>query len=101
MCRVALRGEALSENSQHAWIPRGLWLLLPVQQLISSLVTIGTFISSLLVGPFSSKFGRRAGLWVASVLNAVATAIMLGTTSVGALYFARLLLGMPTFIHAP
>lgn len=71
------------------------WAIDPtVQQLISSLMTIGTFVSSLLVGPFSSKFGRRVGLWVASLLNFVATAIMLGTTSVGALYFARLLLGM-------
>jgi MFS family permease len=56
-------------------------------------MTIGTFISSLLVGPFSSKFGRRAGLWSAAVLNFVATGIMLGTTSIGALYFARLMLG--------
>lgn len=64
-----------------------------VQQLISSLMTIGTFVSSLLVGPFSSKFGRRVGLWSASLLNFIATSIMLGTTSLGALYFARLLLG--------
>lgn len=71
------------------------WAIDPtVQQLISSLMTIGTFVSSLLVGPFSSKFGRRVGLWIAALLNFVATAIMLGTTSVGALYFARLLLGM-------
>ena len=65
-----------------------------VQQLISSLMTIGTLLGSLLVGPFSSKLGRKAGLWSASLLNAVATAIMLGTTSLGALYFARLLLGV-------
>ena len=70
------------------------WAIDPtVQQLISSLMTIGTFVSSLLVGPFSSKFGRRVGLWSASLLNFVATAIMLGSTSLGALYFARLLLG--------
>lgn len=56
-------------------------------------MTIGTFVSSLLVGPFSSKFGRKHGLWAATVLNYVATAIMLGTTNVGALYFARLVLG--------
>ena len=56
-------------------------------------MTIGTFVSSLLVGPLSSKFGRRVGLWMAAVLNFVATAVMLGTTSLGALYFARLLLG--------
>ena len=70
------------------------WAIDPtVQQLISSLMTIGTFVGSLLVGPFSVKLGRKHGLWAASLLNAVATAIMLGTTSVGALYFARLLLG--------
>ncbi|CAI4213280.1 unnamed protein product [Parascedosporium putredinis] len=71
------------------------WAIDPtVQQLISSLMTIGTFIGSLLVGPFSSKFGRRMGLWSAAVINAVSTAVMLGTTSVGALYFARFILGI-------
>ncbi|KAE9374674.1 general substrate transporter [Stipitochalara longipes BDJ] len=65
-----------------------------VQQLISSLMTIGTFVSSLLVGPLSAKFGRRHGLWFAAGLNAISTAIMLGTTSVAALYVARLLLGV-------
>lgn len=54
---------------------------------------IGTFLSSLLVGPLSGKFRRRHGLWAAAGLNAIATAIMLGTTSVGALYVARLILG--------
>ncbi|KAI3337506.1 MFS transporter [Xylariaceae sp. AK1471] len=73
----------------------GSWNIDPtVQQLVSSLMTIGTLISSLLVGPFSSRFGRKAGLWAASLLNFIATAIMLGTISVGALYFARLLLGI-------
>jgi MFS family permease len=64
-----------------------------VQQLISSLMTIGTFLSSLLVGPFSSRFGRRNGLWAAALLNFVATGIQLGTTSKAALYVARLILG--------
>jgi MFS family permease len=64
-----------------------------VQQLISSLMTIGTFIGSLLVGPFSNKLGRKHGLWGASFLNAIATAVMLGTTSKAALYIARLILG--------
>jgi MFS family permease len=56
-------------------------------------MTIGTFVSSLLVGPLSSKFGRRHGLWFAAGLNAISTAIMLSTTSVAALYVARLILG--------
>ncbi|KPI35550.1 Galactose transporter [Cyphellophora attinorum] len=71
------------------------WAIDPtVQQLISSLMTIGTFIGSLAVGPFSARFGRRYGLWAASAVNAVSTAIMLGTTNLGALYFARLILGI-------
>jgi hypothetical protein len=45
------------------------------------------------VGPVSTKIGRRHGLWATAGLNAISTAIMLGTTSVGALYVARLLLG--------
>lgn len=65
-----------------------------VQQLISSLMTVGTFLSSLMVGPFSAKFGRRHGLWAAALLNYVATGIQLGTTSKAALYFARILLGI-------
>ncbi|KIW84631.1 hypothetical protein Z517_00019 [Fonsecaea pedrosoi CBS 271.37] len=73
----------------------GTWNIDPtVQQLISSLMTIGTFVSSLLVGPFSAKFGRRHGLWAATLLNFVATSIQLGTRSKAALYVARLILGI-------
>ncbi|KIW86706.1 uncharacterized protein Z519_12692 [Cladophialophora bantiana CBS 173.52] len=73
----------------------GRWNIDPtVQQLISSLMTIGTFVSSLLVGPFSARFGRRQGLWAATILNFVATSIQLGTTSKAALYVARLILGI-------
>jgi hypothetical protein len=38
-----------------------------------------------MVGPLSTKFGRKDGLCFAADLNAIATAIMLGTTNVGAL----------------
>lgn len=64
-----------------------------VQQLISSLMVIGTFFSSLAVGPFSQRFGRRIGLWCAAIINFIAMGIMIGTTHVGLLYFARFLLG--------
>ncbi|KAK3311807.1 hypothetical protein B0H66DRAFT_609066 [Apodospora peruviana] len=46
-------------------------------------MTIGTFVGSLLVGPFSSSFGRRHGLWSATLMNFIATAIMIGTTKPG------------------
>jgi len=64
------------------------------QQLISSLLTLGSFISSLLAGVFASFFGRKVGIWSACALNAVAVAIQIGTTSKGAIYFGRLLLGL-------
>lgn len=58
------------------------------------MMTVGTFVSPLLVGPFSSKFGRKYGLWAATVLIYVAAGIQIGTSSKGVLYFARFLMGM-------
>ncbi|KAJ5928163.1 hypothetical protein N7466_007119 [Penicillium verhagenii] len=64
-----------------------------VQQLITSLLTLGSFVSSLVAGFFSAYLGRRHALWLACVVNAVAVGIQIGTTSAGVLYFGRLLLG--------
>jgi MFS family permease len=64
-----------------------------VQQLITSLLTLGSFLSSLTAGYFAGFFGRREGLWAACVLNAVACGIQIGTDSAGVLYLGRLLLG--------
>ncbi|KAJ5784356.1 uncharacterized protein N7503_009568 [Penicillium pulvis] len=64
-----------------------------VQQLITSLLTLGSFVSSLVAGYFSAFLGRRHALWLACVVNAVAVGIQIGTTSAGVLYFGRLLLG--------
>ncbi|KXS93672.1 hypothetical protein AC579_3593 [Pseudocercospora musae] len=65
-----------------------------VQQLISSLLTLGSFLSSLAAGPFSAYFGRRDGLWLACLLNAVSCAVQLATKKTGVLYFGRLLMGL-------
>jgi MFS family permease len=64
------------------------------QQLISSLLTLGSFISSLLAGFFASYFGRKQAIWLACVLNGIAAAILIATTNWGAVYFGRLLLGI-------
>ncbi|KAJ5759214.1 hypothetical protein N7520_006370 [Penicillium odoratum] len=64
-----------------------------VQQLITSLLTLGSFASSLVAGFFSAYLGRRHALWLACVVNAVGVGIQIGTTSAGVLYFGRLLLG--------
>lgn len=64
-----------------------------VQRLITSLLTLGSFISSLTAGYFAGFFGRRQGLWAACALNAIACGIQIGTDSAGVLYLGRLLLG--------
>ncbi|KAK5113756.1 hypothetical protein LTR85_010773 [Meristemomyces frigidus] len=73
--------------------PLGYGIDTTVQQLITSLLTLGSFVSSFAAGPFSSVLGRKPALWTACALNAVACAIMLATTDTGVLYFGRLLMG--------
>ncbi|KKY20280.1 putative general substrate transporter [Diplodia seriata] len=63
------------------------------QQLITSLLTLGSFISSLTAGVFAHFYGRKTALWTACVLNAVACIIQIATENKGAVYVGRLILG--------
>lgn len=73
----------------------GVWDISTVrQQLISSLMTLGAFISSGGVGLISIYLSRRASIWVAIVLCFVANIMMISTTSIAALYIGRLLIGL-------
>ena len=65
-----------------------------VQQLITSLMVVGGILGSLAQGPLSSYLGRRRGIQIASIICMVASAIMIATTSVGALYVGRIILGV-------
>ncbi|KAK7432157.1 hypothetical protein QQZ08_001102 [Neonectria magnoliae] len=64
------------------------------QQLISSLMTLGAFISSSLAGLVAAKLGRKTCLWLACLLCVVANIIMMTTTHIGPLYAGRLLIGL-------
>jgi MFS family permease len=64
------------------------------QQLISSLVTLGAFLSSGAAGLLAIKLGRKTCLWMGCLLCIVANVIMMTTTHIGALYVGRLLLGV-------
>ncbi|KAF2203671.1 general substrate transporter [Delitschia confertaspora ATCC 74209] len=64
------------------------------QQLISSLMTLGAFISSVTAGFAAAKLGRRACLWMACVTCCVANIIMMTTTHIAALYVGRLVIGL-------
>ncbi|KAK3378970.1 general substrate transporter [Lasiosphaeria ovina] len=64
------------------------------QQLVSSLMTLGAFITSATAGLTSTVAGRKVSLWVACALCVVATVMMQTTTSIGVLYAARLIIGL-------
>lgn len=63
------------------------------QQLISSLLNVGTIIGVLFTAPFAKYFGRKPGIWVAAVISFVASGLQLGTTSLGGLHAGRILIG--------
>ncbi|KAI0399726.1 MFS monosaccharide transporter-like protein [Xylaria palmicola] len=64
------------------------------QQLISSLMILGAFISSSTAGFTAKYFGRKMSLWIACVGVFVSTAVMQGTTNIGGLYAGRLIIGL-------
>ncbi|KAF2787544.1 MFS monosaccharide transporter-like protein [Melanomma pulvis-pyrius CBS 109.77] len=64
------------------------------QQLISSLMTLGAFISSSSAGIFATWLGRRQCLWLACILCCASNVIMMATTTIGGLYAGRFLIGL-------
>ncbi|KAK3364643.1 general substrate transporter [Lasiosphaeria hispida] len=64
------------------------------QQLISSLMTLGAFISSGTAGFVAARFGRRQCLWAACLLCMISNIIMMATEDIGPLYAGRFLIGL-------
>ncbi|ORY88813.1 general substrate transporter [Leucosporidium creatinivorum] len=64
------------------------------QQLITSLLQVGLITASIIIGPFSKFFGRRAGFAACSVVSFIAITIQVLVTSKGPIYVGRLLLGI-------
>ena len=64
------------------------------QQLISSLMVLGAFLASGTAGFTAKWFGRKVSLYIACLGVVVSTIIMQLVESIGALYFARLLIGL-------
>lgn len=76
------------------------WNLTPkVQQLISSLMTVGAFVGSLLAGPMSIWLTRRWCIWTACILCCASNGIMMGTTNLGGIYTGRLLIGIANGLY--
>jgi MFS family permease len=64
------------------------------QQLISSLMTLGAFISSATAGLVATYVSRRQCLWMACFGCAIANIMMMATEHIGALYAGRFLIGL-------
>ncbi|KAI1824074.1 MFS monosaccharide transporter-like protein [Xylaria intraflava] len=64
------------------------------QQLISSLMVLGAFVSSSTAGFTAKYFGRKVSLWMACVGVFISTALMQATTSINGIYAGRLILGL-------
>ncbi|KAF4624588.1 hypothetical protein G7Y89_g13583 [Cudoniella acicularis] len=64
------------------------------QQLITSLVTLGSFVSSFTAGFFGNYFGRKHALWLACCMNFVGLTVQIATTNKGVIYLGRFLLGL-------
>jgi len=57
-------------------------------------MTLGAFVTSATAGFTASFFGRKTSLWAGCVLCVVATVVMQTTDNIGALYAARLIIGL-------
>ncbi|ETI20925.1 hypothetical protein G647_07268 [Cladophialophora carrionii CBS 160.54] len=64
------------------------------QQLMTSLINVGTIVGVFITAPFAKYFGRREGIWVASLINFIAAGVQVGTTNIGGLYAGRALIGL-------
>ena len=71
-----------------------------VQQLFSSLMVVGGLLGSLLQIPMSAFMGRKLVVQIGAVLCAISVAIMLGSTSLAALYVARIIMGIANGIFS-
>ncbi|KIX96377.1 uncharacterized protein Z520_07643 [Fonsecaea multimorphosa CBS 102226] len=75
--------------------PAGQWAIhTGPQQIISSFMILGAFVGSLITGPIGAHLCRRYSLMMGCLLMIVCVVIMIVTTSLGALYFSRFLIGV-------
>lgn len=64
-----------------------------VQQLMTSLLNLGSCVSAVAAGVFGAYFGRRKALWLACIICLAGVSLQIGSTSKAGLYVGRLFLG--------
>src|ERR1700710_1124240 len=55
---------------------------------------LGAFVSSGGAGPIAKYLGRKPSIWIAALLCVLSNVIMMTSTAIGAIYFARFLIGI-------
>ncbi|KAF4637543.1 hypothetical protein G7Y89_g530 [Cudoniella acicularis] len=65
-----------------------------VQRLIQSLMNVGGLVASFGVYALGPRASRRLGIWIACAVGLVAISVQIGSTTIGALYAGRFLLGV-------
>jgi sugar porter (SP) family MFS transporter len=75
-------------------LPGGYGITTEVQQLITSLVSLGMLIAVLTVGYSTYYIGRKGGIWVSCVLMIISVTIQITTVTIGGLYAGRFILGL-------
>jgi MFS family permease len=55
---------------------------------------LGAFLGAVISGPLGHYYGRKVGIWAAVLTSYLSISIMIVTTNLGALYFARIVVGV-------
>ncbi|KAB5542484.1 general substrate transporter [Coniochaeta sp. 2T2.1] len=74
-------------------VPSGWNIAAGPQQIIGSFMLLGAFLACFTTGPFGAWLGRRWCIMIGLVLLVISIILMIVTTSMGVLYFSRLLMG--------
>ncbi|KAK5035523.1 hypothetical protein LTS07_002962 [Exophiala sideris] len=90
----AMPGFLLDFGYKDPSLPGGMGISTTVQQLITSLVSLGMFASTFVSGYVADKLGRKGGLWVASALVTLSIILQMAVINFGGLYAGRFLLGL-------
>ncbi|KAJ5021282.1 hypothetical protein J3E73DRAFT_394681 [Bipolaris maydis] len=64
------------------------------KKLLQSLISVGALVACIFIFNFGRFISPRAGLWTASLVGLVSIAAQIGSTSIAALYFGRIMLGI-------
>lgn len=74
--------------------PTGFMIPSSRKSLITSILSVGTFIGALMGGGIAERIGRRPTIMLACLIFAVGVAVQVGTTTVGGLVAGRLVAGL-------